>query len=85
MQGLKVNDHSESVPDLLNRYNGHFTSVLDKQAPKKEKCVVKPWFTDELHQAKNEKRRAERLWRRTGLTVHKEYTELRSSSIILYY
>ena len=29
-------------------------------------------FTDELHQAKNERRKAERLWRRTGLTVHKE-------------
>ena len=27
---------------------------------------------DELHQAKNERRKAERLWRRTGLTVYKE-------------
>ena len=76
VQGLTVNDHSESVSDLLNRYNVHLTSVLDKHAPKKEKSVVvrplQPWFTDELHQAKNERRKAERLWRRTGLTVHKE-------------
>ena len=76
MQGLTVNDHSESASDLLNRYNVHLTSVLDKHAPKKEKSVVvrplQPWFTDELHQAKNERRKAERLWRRTGLTVHKE-------------
>ena len=76
VQGLRVNDHSESVSDILNRYNVHLTSVLDKHAPKKEKSVVvrplQPWFTDELHQAKNERRKAERLWRRTGLTVHKE-------------
>ena len=76
VQGLTVNDHSESASDLLNRYNVHLTSVLDKHAPKKEKSVVvrplQPWFTDELHQAKNERRKAERLWRRTGLTVHKE-------------
>ena len=76
VQGLTVNDHNESASDLLNRYNVHLTSVLDKHAPKKEKSVVvrplQPWFTDELHQAKNERRKAERLWRRTGLTVHKE-------------
>ena len=37
---LRVNDLSESVMDLLNRYNGHLTSVLDKHAPKKERYVV---------------------------------------------
>ena len=76
VQGLRVSDHSESVSNLLSRYNAHLTSVLDKHAPKKEKSVVvepiQPWFTDELHQSKNGRRKAERLWRRTGLTVHKE-------------
>ena len=76
MQGLKVFDGNESVADLLNRYYGHLVSVLDKHAPKKEKYVVvrplQPWFTDKLHQAKNERRKAERLWRRTGFTVRKE-------------
>ena len=77
VRGLRVNNGSESVSDLLNRYNGHLTSVLDKHAPNKEESVVvrplQPWFTDELHQAKNERRKAERWWQRTGLlTCHKE-------------
>ena len=29
-----------NVLDLLNRYNGHLRSVLDKHAPEKEKSVV---------------------------------------------
>ena len=61
---------------MVSDIYAHLTSVLDKHALKKEKSVVvrpiQPWFTDELHQAKNERRKAERLWRRTGLTVHKE-------------
>ena len=40
VRGLRVNDGSESVSDLLNRYNGHLTSVLDKHAPNKEESVV---------------------------------------------
>ena len=66
LQGLRVNNGSESVSDLLNRYNGHLTSVLDIHAPKKEMSVVvrplQPWFTDKLHQARNGRRKAERLW-----------------------
>ena len=46
-----------------------------------------------LHQAKSEKRKAERLWRRTGLTVHREifkeekakYNKLLESSKVSYY
>ena len=56
VQGLRVNDGSESVLDHLNRYKGHLSSVRDKYEPTKEKYVVvphlQPWFTDELHQAK---------------------------------
>ena len=77
VQGLRVNDSSESVLDLLNRYNGHLTIVLNQQACTKERevyssSILQSWFTDELHQGQNERRKAERLWRRTGLTVHKE-------------
>ena len=76
MFGLGVNDGSEPVSYLLNRYNGHLTSVIAKHPPKKEKSVVvrplQPWFTDEIHQARNGRKKAERLWRRTGLTVYKE-------------
>ena len=35
-------------------------------------CPSHPWFTDSLYRAKCESRKAERRWRETGLTVHKE-------------
>ena len=73
---LAVNEEDSTVSDLLALYENHLTTVLENHAPAKEKSVIvrpqQPWFSDELHQAKSEKRKAERLWRRTGLTVHKE-------------
>jgi exonuclease III len=75
-EGLGASDDTTSVSDLLKKYESHLSEVLNKHAPAKEKSVVirpqQPWFSDELHLAKSEKRKAERLWRRTGLTVHRE-------------
>ena len=71
--------------------------MLNKHAPSKEKSNVirpqQPWFSDDLHRAESEKRKAERLWRRTGLTVHREifkeekakYYKLLISSKVSYY
>ena len=75
-QGQGDLDDSLPVTDLLDIYDTQLTTVLNKHAPSKEKSIVirpqQPWFSDDLHQAKSEKRKAERLWRRTGLTVHRE-------------
>ena len=60
----------------LDLYDTQLTNVLDKHAPLKEKSIVirlhQPWFSDDLNPAKSGKRKAERLWRRIGLTVHCE-------------
>ena len=65
-----------SVADLMDINDTQLTNVLNKHAPPKENSIVirpqQPWFSDDLHLAKSEKRKAERLWRRTGLTVHCE-------------
>ena len=75
-QGLGDLDDSLPVTDLLDIYDTQLTTVLNKHAPPKEKSIVirpqQPWFPDDHHRAKSEKRKAERLWRRTGLTVHRE-------------
>jgi hypothetical protein len=31
-----------------------------------------PWFSDEIEDATQQRRKLERLWRRTGLTVHRQ-------------
>ena len=50
---------------------------------KKRVITIHPeekWMNDEIRQAKTQKRKAERTWRKTGLVVHKEiYVDLRNS------
>ena len=63
-----------SVEDLTNHYNSALTTVLDKHAPARVKMVTirpkQPWFSDDLYGSKCEKRKWERKWRDTNLTVH---------------
>ena len=60
----------------VTELNAHLTSLLDKHAPvtklieKRKKRT--PWFTPKILVAKRESRVAERAWRKSGLTVHKE-------------
>ena len=96
-QGLGDLDDNLSVTDLMDKYDTQLTNVLNKHATPNEKSIVirpqQPWFSDDLHLAKSEKRKAERLWRRTGLTVHREifkeerdkYNKLLVSSKVSYY
>ena len=66
-EGLRDLDDRVPVSDLLDTYNQHLTNVLNNHAPAKQKCVVirpqQPLFSDDLHLAKSEKRKAEKLWR----------------------
>ena len=72
-----LSQNLESSPkDLVDVYNSSLTSLMDKYAPEQTKSIhVRPntqWYTQNLREAKQEKRRLERLWRNTKLTVHKE-------------
>ena len=62
-----------------DQYNTALRAVLDKHAPASRRKVSSrapsPWFGllgDELVQAKRERRRAERQWKKTGLTVFEQ-------------
>lgn len=63
-----------SVEDLVEAYNSSIKALIDKHAPLQTKTITlrpnAPWYTDELRDAKHKRRKAERLWRRTKLTVH---------------
>ena len=66
----------QSTAALTDRHNQLLSAILENHAPARKKTVTirrkQPWFSDELYTAKCNKRIAERTWRRTGLTVHKE-------------
>ena len=50
--------------------------VLDRHAPSVTRCVrdrpSAPWMTEEIREARRRLRLAERRWRATRLTVHRE-------------
>ena len=57
----------DDLEELLLSYNKTLIAVLDKHAPVKTRTIVMrpqvPWYTDEIRQAKRERRKAERRWR----------------------
>ena len=59
---------------LVKLYFSSLRSILDQHAPVQMRLLPirphSPWYTDEITQAKKERRRCEKQWRDTGLTVH---------------
>ncbi|XP_051933602.1 uncharacterized protein LOC127608524 [Hippocampus zosterae] len=67
----------DSTPDyLVFQYNSGLTSILNTLAPVKSRSVLftrsAPWFTPHLRSLKSQTRQLERLYRKTGLTAHKD-------------
>jgi hypothetical protein len=65
---------SEDVGSLVKQYNSTLTNILDDHAPLITKQVTlrpnTPWYTEELQVAKQCRRKAERRWIATRLTIH---------------
>lgn len=63
------------VTDSVDCYNSALSSILDVEAPLKERVVSftrsSTWYTNELRALKAEGRKIERLYKKSGLTVHK--------------
>uniref|UniRef100_A0A4W5N7E8 Reverse transcriptase domain-containing protein n=2 Tax=Hucho hucho TaxID=62062 RepID=A0A4W5N7E8_9TELE len=69
--------HNLSTPDdLVSHYNTGLHNILNSLAPLKTRSVSfsvsAPWFTPDLRLLKAKGRQLERLYRKTGLTIHKE-------------
>uniref|UniRef100_A0A8C6M6H9 Reverse transcriptase domain-containing protein n=1 Tax=Nothobranchius furzeri TaxID=105023 RepID=A0A8C6M6H9_NOTFU len=76
---------SSTPDDLVIQYNNGLVSILNSFAPIKSRSVYftrsAPWFTPALRSLKATNRRLERLYKKTGLTIHKD---LYSAQISLY-
>ena len=69
--------------ELAEIYDKKLTEILDRHAPVRTKTVTirpfSPWYTECIQALRRDLRCAERRWRRTGLTVHRQiYKELRN-------
>lgn len=81
MSLLRTDDLSSE--ELLAVYNTKLRNILDEVAPiKTRKVPIRPqseWYSQSLREAKQERRQAERAWRKSGLEVHRRiYIEKRS-------
>lgn len=76
IDNLPCTDNLHSPEQLLSHYNTHLHSILNNLAPLKTRSVSfthsAPWFTPKLRQLKAKGRELERLYRKTGLAVHKD-------------
>lgn len=82
---------------LVNNYHESLSSTYNNHVPMITRsikyCPHAPWFTDELRNVKREKRRLERRFRKSALTVHRlmfeakcsEYKNLLEQSKTKYY
>jgi hypothetical protein len=68
-----ITSPASDVCAAVEQYNDTLSSLLDQHAPLFTKTVVpriqQPWFSDSLHQLKRDRRKAERRWIKSGLTV----------------
>ena len=64
------------VGAMVEAYNTGLRRTVEHHAPLVVKTVTlrpnSPWYTDELRREKHNRRRAERIWLRTGLVKHKQ-------------
>jgi predicted nucleic acid-binding Zn-ribbon protein len=62
------------ITEYVQLYNNTLSDILDSHAPSQTKKVTikqqYPWFTEEIRNAKKQRRKAERQWRKTKLQVH---------------
>ena len=67
---------SNDPDELAKIYSDTLTKIIDKHAPQKTRTItirpLAPWYNDNVHDCRKEVRKAERRWRRTRLTVHKQ-------------
>ena len=69
-----INSQADSLDSLVHQYQTDITQVLDTLAPIKSKSFVEraliPWLNDDIIKSKKQKRKLEKQWRTSGLTIH---------------
>ena len=78
-------DNIQPFGELVYSYNNILTHVVDTHAPLVNKTIKvvphAPWFDSEYRELRSRRRKAEKLYRRSKLSVHKLfYTDLRKQT-----
>ncbi len=69
-----LHDLEQPLCDLVDVYDTNLADLIDTHAPLITRHITlrphAPWYSESLRKAKHERRKLERVWRRTQLTVH---------------
>lgn len=83
---IMMNLETDDVDELANAYNSVLSDLINKHAPLKTKVITvhpaAPWYSDEIAAARRQRRKAERKWRQSGLTVHKQMFAAANENVI---
>ena len=90
LEKSKVITESETLAQKVTAYNKVMSTVLNEHAPLKSRNIKVvpnvPWFDAEYENTRKLRRKAERLYKKTGLLVHKEnFIRLRKQTTTLAY
>lgn len=73
---ISLDNVNADVAGEVTAYNSTLKDILEEHAPLISKEIVlrpqSPWYTDELREAKKDRRKAERKWRKSKLEVFRE-------------
>ena len=71
-----VRDPPDDLEELVQCYHATLSALIDKHAPVQEKRIKlhprAPWYNEEIQRAKQERRRAERIWNKRKTEGNKE-------------
>ena len=75
MESALYANPASGVEDKIKQYNEVLHDLLNKYAPEKSKSMTvrdnRPWMNERILNAKR-RRKLEKRWRKTKLTVHRE-------------
>lgn len=67
---------SEAIDKLISHYHDTINGALDKFAPISKRTqnsrIRQPWYNSDIHQARRERRRLEKRWRKSRSETHHE-------------
>ena len=76
---------ADDIDGKVNQYNDILKCLMDTYAPEKTKKVAikdnRPWMTEKIANAKRRRRKFERRWRQSKLTVHRQAYEAERENV----
>lgn len=67
---------ANTVDEQTDLYNNTLSNLIEKHAPLKTRTLtirpLAPWYCNKIHAMRKAKRKAEKLWKKTKLTIHRQ-------------